>query len=176
MLTLHSVRAAVEAAAAAAARDGSGPGSPACYARGRPDGQLRIAEPICLTASRTDVLPHATPSEDVGSEHVSMSQVPAGPEPASPRAGQRPFSAPNVYTVYTGHCCCRHRDWFSVPENMTFVTSYPLGVLHTPAIAAHSQEARAGLCGLEQQGTGPPLAGTDFALNRPSPLPPQAFN
>lgn len=45
--------------AVAAARDASGPGSPACYARGRPNGQLRITEPICLTASRTDVLPHA---------------------------------------------------------------------------------------------------------------------
>lgn len=61
-------------------------------------------------------------------------------------------------------------------ENMTFVTSYSLGVLHTPAIAAHYQEARASLYGLEQQGTDPPLAGTDFALNRSSPLPPQAFN
>lgn len=58
--------------AVAAARDVSGPGSPACYARGRPDGQLRIAEPICLTASRTDVLPHATRSVDVSSEHVSV--------------------------------------------------------------------------------------------------------
>lgn len=143
--------------AVAAARGVSGPGSPACYARGRPDGQLRITEPICLTASRTDVLPHATPQRtSVQSTPQYESSAGWTQRPASPLAGQRPFSAPNVYTVYTGHCCCRHHDWFSVPENMTFVTSYPLGVFHTPAIAAHSQEARASLCGLERQGIGPP--------------------
>lgn len=176
MLTLHSVRGG--SGSSGSSRDASGPGSPACYARGGPDGQLRIAEPICLTASRQASY-HMPPPQRTSVQSTSRYESSAGwPRGLLPRTRGRGPSLRQMsdYTVYTGHCCCRHHDWFSVPENMTFVTSYPLGVLHTPAIAAHSQEARASLCGLEQQGTGPPLAGTDFALNRPSPLPPQAFN
>ena len=110
-----------------------------------------------------------------------MSKCRLDPSPESPRVGQRPFSLPNVYTVYTGHRCCRHRDWFTVPKSVTFVTSCPPGVLsHTPAAAAHTQETRAGLQELDvARALAHPLAGTDFALNRPHPslpLPPQAFN
>lgn len=88
--------------------------------------------------------------------------------------GQRPFSPPNVYTVYTGHRCCHHRDWLTVPKNVTFVTSCLPGVLpHTPAAPAHTQETRAGLQELEVvRALAYPLAGTDFALNRPHPSPP----
>lgn len=74
--------AAVEAVAAA--RGVSGPGSPACYARGRPDGQLRITEPICLTASRTDVLPHATP------QRMSVQSTPQYESGAGWTQGLRP--------------------------------------------------------------------------------------
>lgn len=116
--------AAVEAVAAT--RGVSGPGSPACYARGRPDGQLRITEPICLTASRTDVLPHTPQRTSVQSTPQYESSA-GWTQGLRPRVRGRGPSAPNVYTVYTGHCCCRHHDWFSVPENMTFVTSYPIG-------------------------------------------------
>ena len=112
---------------------------------------------------------------------LAMSECRLDPSSKSPGVEQRPLSLPNVYTVCTGHRCCRHRDWFTVPESVTIVTSCPPGVLlHTPAAAAHTQETRAGLQELEvARALAHPLAGTDFALNRPHPsrpLPPQAFN
>lgn len=156
------------------ARGVSGPGPPACYARGRPDGQLRIAEPH-LPYSQPDGCPatlHLLTGRRLRAR-LDSSKCRLDPRPASPCVGKRPFSPPNVYTVYTGHCCCRHHDWFSVPENVTFVTSCPLGVLHTPAIATRSQKARAGPRGLEQaRAPAYPVAGTDFALNRPPFSPP----
>lgn len=119
--------------------------------RGGPDGQLRTAEPICLTASRTSH--HLPPSQDVSSEHVSPRASAGQTQARVPACWQRPFSPPNVYTVYTGHRCCR-RDWFSVPENMTFMTSCPPGIPHTPAFAVCPQETRADSSELEA-GEGP---------------------
>lgn len=91
--------AAVEVAAAA--RDIFGPGSPACYARGRPDGQLRITEPICLTASRTDVLPHATPSEDVSSALPQYESSAGWTQGLRPRMRGRGPSLRQMSTQYT---------------------------------------------------------------------------
>ncbi|MXQ87919.1 hypothetical protein E5288_WYG008826 [Bos mutus] len=108
-----------------------------------------------------------------------MSECRLDPSSESPGVEQRPLSLPNVYTVCTGHRCCRHRDWFTVPQSVTVVTSCRDVLLHTPAAAAHTQETRAGLQELEvARALTHPLAGVDFALNRPGsslPLPPRAF-
>lgn len=135
--------------------------------RGGPDGQLRTAEPICLTASRTSH--HLPPSQDVSSEHVSPRASAGQTQARVPACWQRPFSPPNVYTVYTGHRCCR-RDWFSVPENMTFMTSCPPGIPHTqPSPSAPRRPGQTQASWRRARAPAHPLAGTD-CLEQTPPL------
>lgn len=95
--------------------------------QGRPDGQLRTVEPVCLTASRTSCHPHRTSVQN----SLTMSKCRPDPSPR-PRVGQRPCSPPNVYTVYRGHRSAATVTGFLSPR--TFVTSCLPGVLpHTPA-------------------------------------------
>lgn len=151
---------------------------PSCMLHpGRSDGQLRIAEPVCLTASRTP----RHPSQDISSEHASTQASAGQTQAPHPRVWGRGSSLRQMSTqVYTGHRCCRHRDWFSVPENITFVTSCRQESLPTPQPPPPTprRPGQAYVSWRQARALAHPLAGTDFALNRPPPptLPPQAFN
>lgn len=74
---------------AAAARDVSGPGSPACCARGRPDGWAAEDRRAHLPYSQPDRRPttcHPLRGRQFRAR-LNMSQVPAGPEACFPACG-----------------------------------------------------------------------------------------